>query len=411
MAKKATVKADMRLASQDFPQRIADRYATLGLFTLNFSPHIFTERIAPFLSRWVELVYAMPYLMLRRETSTLLKETSTNIITQPIEQIWNILVYLEGTSALTQHGQQPLSYLRNQPSAEVAKSIYPLLAILKKFDTFKYQNIAYPYMRNVQALEHTPLIPRKGGETHYAPKLTGRETKEIEGKTPIYARPLLERKTSISTKLSLMGLPKAVREKPAEAKKASGTLRGFTFTGYPSPVINYQPLILSHTPLAITHPSGVTYHYTNRPGVYTSDSTREIKTERGGELGESPSSRFYLAGDKQRREIYPLAMPRYSWQGGVTLERGAFPRSKLNVLELARVEHAYRNYPRMETVLPLTSVETTRTKKEEEAREPAQVPKPPQPPQPPKLDVDRLADKVYQLIERRVRIERERRGL
>ena len=38
--------------------------------------------------------------------------------------------------------------------------------------------------------------------------------------------------------------------------------------------------------------------------------------------------------------------------------------------------------------------------------------KPPQfTPQPPGIDVDRMADQIYQLIERRARIERERRGL
>jgi len=67
----------------------------------------------------------------------------------------------------------------------------------------------------------------------------------------------------------------------------------------------------------------------------------------------------------------------------------------------------YRAYPEIEHAAP-TNMEVIKERvieKEVESKSPQITP------QPSGIDANRLADQIYQLIERRVRIERERRGL
>lgn len=80
-------------------------------------------------------------------------------------------------------------------------------------------------------------------------------------------------------------------------------------------------------------------------------------------------------------------------------ERQVVPRKKRNepMHEFAPSEHVIRAYPQI--------IRETKEKIIERA------PVPPQHAIPLAFDVNRLADQVYQLIERKVRIERERRGL
>ena len=94
----------------------------------------------------------------------------------------------------------------------------------------------------------------------------------------------------------------------------------------------------------------------------------------------------------------PAATP-YMWHSpGSNNEPGTVSAENANI---------YRTHPEIEHV---TSTHTEIVK--ERVIEPESDLKPPQvTPQPPGIDVDRMADQICQLIERRARIERERRGL
>jgi hypothetical protein len=80
-----------------------------------------------------------------------------------------------------------------------------------------------------------------------------------------------------------------------------------------------------------------------------------------------------------------------------------------NGTESVSAENAniYRTHPEIEHVISThTEIVKEKVIERELDSKPLQVT-----PQPPSIDVDRMADQIYQLIERRVRIERERRGL
>ena len=367
----------MKLPNQEFSQEIVNKYTKLRLFTLNFSPRLFTKIIAPFLGRWIELVYAMPYLISRREILTTLKESRTNVVTQPIEQIWNILVHLERNFMSSQRWQQPLSYLESRPSAEVEKNIYLLL---KKFDTFKPQNI----LRPVTVSERTPLTLQKSDITRYPYKPLEREAPEGERGIPLYAK---------ST--------------PGNLPQAESTQKELPVSDHPLPVIDYQPLTLSYKPSPISQSTEeVTLLTTKDLGTRFFSPSQKIRTGEKEKVmyGKSLVSSLDSVSDKQKPSTSSAARARSRWGGVLPLEDEAFPRSRLNVLELGKGEPIYHTYP---TIEPLTSRETHQIIREEKVIE-KEVAKSPQLP---KIDVNRLADQVYQLMEKRIRIERERRGL
>jgi hypothetical protein len=82
----------MELIDRGFSQKIADKYTNLKLFSTNFAPIISTKRIISRM-RWLELVYAMPYLVLRQEILNSFKRTMN--VFASVKQIWNILVHLD----------------------------------------------------------------------------------------------------------------------------------------------------------------------------------------------------------------------------------------------------------------------------------------------------------------------------
>ncbi|MCK4731651.1 MAG: hypothetical protein KAT65_04250, partial [Methanophagales archaeon] len=94
-------RAKMELVDRVFSQKIADKYTNLKLFSTNFAPIISTKRVIPH-RRWLELVYAMPYLVLRREILNSFKRTMN--VFASAKQIWNILVHLD--FPLSQHQEK-----------------------------------------------------------------------------------------------------------------------------------------------------------------------------------------------------------------------------------------------------------------------------------------------------------------
>jgi hypothetical protein len=86
-------KARIERVDKGFSQRIADKYTHLKLFTIHFAPLISTKRIRRRM-RILELIYAMPYLVLRREIVNSFNKTK-NIFTSIKQLTWTIFVHLE----------------------------------------------------------------------------------------------------------------------------------------------------------------------------------------------------------------------------------------------------------------------------------------------------------------------------
>jgi hypothetical protein len=82
----------MELIDKGFAQKIADKYTNLNLFTINFAPIISTKRFIPRM-KWLELVYARPYLVLRREILNSFKRTKN--VFASVKRIWNIFLQLD----------------------------------------------------------------------------------------------------------------------------------------------------------------------------------------------------------------------------------------------------------------------------------------------------------------------------
>jgi len=404
-------RVNMQLTNQGFPKKIVDKYNKLRLFTLNFSPAVFTKRIIPFVGKWIELVYAMPYLISRREILTSLKESRTNIVTQPIKQIWNILVHLEGSASPSQYGQQPLSYLESQPPTHPERSTHlsfvgsqPPASVernmnlsLRRFDAFKPQNMPAPGQKTTSLSERASLILRNSDIAHYP-----YEPPESEAHKG-------GKRIGLDTESSSAKLPQTVSEQPKEGSKAGTIQKELPVTGHPLPVINYQPLTLSYKPSAISQPSEESYILpsTKDLGKPFSNSSQKIKTDGDGKViySKSPLSYLDFISNKQMQKASSAAGPHSPWGGILPLENKAFQHPQLNVLELGKVESIYHTYPRIE---PVTSKETPQIIKEEKIIEKEVASKSLQLP---KINIDRLADQVYQLMERKIRIERERRGL
>ena len=76
----------------EFSQRMIDRHARLRRSTTDFALVTSAKRIVP-RRRWLELVYAMPNMVLRREILRSVSMTR-NILTSSASPIWNILVRL-----------------------------------------------------------------------------------------------------------------------------------------------------------------------------------------------------------------------------------------------------------------------------------------------------------------------------
>jgi hypothetical protein len=153
-------------------------------------------------------------------------------------------------------------------------------------------------------------------------------------------------------------------------------------TNYQLPVVTHQPPVVSHKLSAVSNKNLDTYILSGTSDLITPlfsyYSTQKIKADMG------------------EKAIYD-SLPYFNFM------------KKQSHLNTSGVEKAslYHTYPKIEHV---TSTHTEVMK--ERVLEKGEESKPPLvTPQLPSIDVNRLADQVYQMMERKLRIERERRGL
>lgn len=168
MNRKGINAVKIELTSQAFSQATADKYTWLRLFTLNFSPLISTKGFILFLGNWIELIYALPFIILRREILTSSKGSNTETVIQPLEHVRNILIHLERTISSTQYGQQLLFYTENRHLTELKKNIYKPPA---QFNIFQTQYMApLNLVTNYLSRSISLLLERKDIERrHYQP--------------------------------------------------------------------------------------------------------------------------------------------------------------------------------------------------------------------------------------------------
>jgi hypothetical protein len=307
----------MELIDRKFSQKIVDKYTNLKLFTSNFAPITSTKRIIPRM-KWLELVYALPYLVLKREILNSFRRTK-NVFASAKKQIWNILVQLEF----------PRSRHR-----EIMKIQDPRSKIQVKPVSSSYVN----------------LMKSRG----------------FYFKSPSIAEPISHENSRIE-----MGKESAVA------------------TTDQVPMVTTPPLVVSHKPLGVSNKNQMTYAL---------HSTSDFIT---------PFFSYYSL-DKEAGQKIPLYLKSASIAQPVSRETAEVgnKQTHLNTREIEKVP-LYHTYPKIEHV---TSTHTELIKervieKEEESKLPNATPPLPS------IDVNGIADQVYSFIERKIRIEKERRGL
>ena len=433
----------MELIDKGFTQKMADKYTNLQLFTTNFTPILSTKRISPHRG-WLELVYALPHIVLRREIFNSFKKTKN--VFASVKRIWNIFMYLDFplsrneyiTTRLHRFSREIMKIQDSRSRIQVKPASSPSVNLVKSRNFY----FAYPY------------------------GLLERET-------------LLNRQEIFSQlKQSPMGLTQPVSPETLGLE----TEKGYASVNYQLPVVMRQLLTVSHKLPAVRHEDQMTYILTNtndfithlfsyyslKPSFFLRQKTVPVK-QQGVFLNLQKSDAAYSHYAHLERETllngqrmisnfkssstelaqpvshgtstsrietekesasanYQLPvvthlLPTLSHKPAVvnneSMERTTIlPSAKdfnfmhnqqmhLNTLEVKETQIYHHTYPEIEHV---TSTQTEILKervleKEEESKPPHATP------QLPSVDVNRLADQVYSFIERKIRIEKERRGL
>ena len=286
----------MELIDRKFSQKIVDKYTNLKLFTSNFAPITATKRIIPRM-KWLELIYAMPYLVLKREILNSFRRTKN--VFASAKQIWNIFLHLDYPRSRYEY----ITTRLDRFSREIMKIQDPRCKMQAKPVSSSYVN----------------LIKSRG----------------------------------FYSKLPFMELAQYASHETTNME----TEKELAVTNYGLPVVTPPLPTLSHKPLGVSNKNQVTY------ALHSTSDFINI-------------SSFNIINKKNEQKQ----------------------------LGIEKVP-LYHSYPRIEHVTS-THTELIKEKVIEKEDKPLQAT-----PQLPSFDLNRLTDKVYQLLERKIRIERERRGL
>ena len=505
-----TLPKEMKLIDRGFSQKIMDQHTNLQLFTTKFSPAISTKRISPRM-KWLELVYALPYLVLRREILNSFKKTK-NVLTS-VKRMWNILVRFEfplsryeyTTTRLHRFSREkmkmqdtrykmqikPVSdilYPVSSPSGNLVKDrdfyfAYPYAHIeretlqngqkMNSYFKSSSMELAQPASYETSKRETKKESPVKNYQlpvvTHQSPVVSHMpsavrydedqatyilsSTSDIT--TPLFSyysfnpalflsqktvpvkqreallnlqksdavyRPYaqLDRETMqkgqriiSNSKSSSMELaqPASYETSKRETKKESPV------KNYQLPVVTHQPPVVSHKPPAARYEDQATYILRSASDITTPLFSYLLSTLRHKPAVVSNESMEKTSIFSSAKEFIT---PLFSYYSAQKIKTGVGEKAIYDIppyfnfrnnkqMHTSEVEKApiYHTYPEIEHVTSThTEIMKERVIEKGEESEPPHAT-----PQLPSIDVNRLADQVYQMMERKLRIERERRGL
>ena len=521
----------MELIDRVFSQKIADKYTNLKLFSTNFAPIISTKRVIPH-RRWLELVYAMPYLVLRREILNSFKRTKN--VFASAKQIWNILVHLD--FPLSPHREkmkmqdtrykmqvkpvsdirypvsssyvnlvdsrgfyfesssmelaQPVSHETTRIETESAFTNYPLPIVTQQPPVVSHKSPAISYKnRDISILPGTsdfiapifrlfPFKPMSFLSQKTVPeKQRGEAASNLQKSDtvlPPYGhleRVVLPNGQAIfsSFESSSMELAQPVSHEITRKETASA------FTNYRLPIVTQQPPVVTSKPSAVSNKNLVTYmhpstsdfiapifrSYSFKPTSFLSQQTvpnehlqksdtvlppyghlERVVLPNGQAIFSSfESSSMELAQpvshEITRKETasaftnyrLPLVIqqpPVVTYVPSAVSNKNLVTymhpstsdfinRSSFNIINKKNEQMQlgikkapiYHTYPKIEHVTAThTEIIKERVIEKKEDIKPMHAT-----PQLPSIDLNRLTDQVYQMLERKIRIERERRGL
>ena len=316
----------MEQIDSGFSQKMGEKYTNLKLFTTNFAPITSTKRIIPRM-KWLELVYALPHLVLRREILNLFKRTKN--VFASAKQTWNLFVHLDFPRSSYEYITTRLDRFSRE---------------FMKIQVKPVSGIPYPI------------------SSSYVNHVNSRGFYFIQ---------------------SLIAQPVSLKNYGIETEKESPVA-----TNYQVPMITTPPLVVSHKPLGVSNKNQVTIVLHS-----SSDFIRPL------------FSSYYSMDKEAGQKIVPdfksssITQPINHETAKVGNEQ-----THLNTPEVEKVP-IYHTYPKIEHVTAThTEIIKERVIEKEDKVSHAT-------PQLPRIDVNRLTDQVYQMMARKIRIERERRGL
>ncbi len=428
------------VTSDGFSRQIIRRHAGFGSFVQHFHPLISTGGIIPLLGRWIELIYAMPFFSIRREITTQRIESMTDKINQPVSLILNFLLnfseqqhIFQSQSRLLDETLKKLAITMQrsyffQPGGTFASPVTSLLSLSRAIiQLHRERDQLYEsrdrsqvstYTQSVLSETSRPVTEQTNGISPEEKRQKFSETLVPLLLTVRYNPMLLSYQLPTIIHIARESAISPAARRITESLVAAGritvplvTTRQITESLVAATRITV-PLV---TTRQITE-SPVTVRRITAPLVAPLPKTKGEREETPG-YSRLTTDRVDSASSRQARSLtlVPTATQGVEPIQRVATQREAVQReaaqreaaegSQLNVLKLTKIEPAYRTYPAMETI---TSRENPQIIRETQVIEKEVATK--QPPQP-KIDIERLTEEVYRLFERRVKIERERRGL
>jgi hypothetical protein len=399
-----------------FSQKIVSQRIKLQRFSTNFAPIIATKRIIPYLNR-LELIYALPYVVLRRE---ILKSFYiTKDILNSIKQIRNIFFHLEIPPGHYKYLSPPLSREASAttgigPEKELAFPRYsvPMVTYLPPVVSLKPSEVGY-YSFSFKPATTITLGLKTGLEKPREASLALQRSAaatSAPAPPPPYLPPErgpLPSTHEIISYFTPSREPAQLWSREPSATMGIGPEKELAFPRYQVPAVTYLPPVVSLKPSEVGY-----YSFAFKPLTAFSlgqkivlEKSREasLALQRSAAATSAPAPPPpYLPPERRplpsAHTILSYFTP--SLELAQPLTRG------LSTGEVEIGKNIYRTYPEIEHVAS-THAEIIKERVIEKEVES----KPPQgTPQLPSIDVNRLADQVYSVIERKIRIEKERRG-
>ncbi len=363
------------VTSDGFSRQIISRHAGFGSSVRRFQPLISTRGIIPLLGRWIELIYAIPFLRVSREIITQRIEALAGKQNQLVRPVLNFLFNFGARQTIF----QSLNRLPDRTLKELDKSLQ---------SSYFYQTMTAfdsPAASLLPLSRAITLLHRERNEQRIS-----RDRSQISP----YAQSVSERTNQ----------PVTERTKEISGEEDRRHLLSAIVPFLST--IHYHPLVLSHQMPSIINIAGESAVSPFARRITASVIAPLLKT--GSERLETQKyakATTDRAGSTGSRPAHSLIAALAPIEGAVSMRGTTASVSHLNVLNLTKIEPTYRTYPAMETIY---STENPQIIRETKVIEKETATKPPPPP---KIDIERLTDEVYRLFERKVRIERERRGL
>jgi hypothetical protein len=389
----------MELIDTGFSQRLIDRHTDSHLFEIDFPAIIHTERNIARI-RSLELVYALTHLVLRQEITN--SFAITKKIVNSVKQMWNVTVHLEF----------PLNRCEDLPSG-MKRGLIPknyqvsLVTSQKPAITHKQPSPRHRHEHTVTSLfnRHFPgpalSLSQKmvSAESHGQLRGEGQQgsPEMISYFRSLMVNPTKTREYQLSRFTGQKPATTPEQSVPSHRRQEAHTPSAQGISGFSTPFSVFSRSTFFPGQKSVTP---------ERQGISLFSPKNDV-TRRPHEPRDASEMIPYLrstgeaAIEDGHMHLYhrsPATTP-YMWHSpGSNNEPGSVSAENTNI---------YHTHPEIEHVTSThTEIVNERVIERESDSKPLHAT-----PQPLSIDIDRMADQIYQLMERRTRIERERRGL